>query len=51
MTQDANQPTASGKVMTKPRRRGLARPAAVFVTLGLFLLVWTVSVWHYFRAP
>ena len=25
--------------------------AAVFVTLGLFLLVWTVSVWHYFQAP
>lgn len=25
--------------------------AAVFVTLGLFLLVWTVSVWHYFRGP
>ena len=23
--------------------------AAVFVTLGLFLLVWTVSVWHYFQ--
>ena len=25
--------------------------AAVFVTLGLFLLVWVVSVWHYFRGP
>lgn len=25
--------------------------AAVFVTLGLFLLVWTVSVWHYFHTP
>ena len=25
--------------------------AAVFVTLSLFLLVWTVSVWHYFRGP
>ena len=25
--------------------------AAVFVTLGLFLLVWTVSAWHYFHAP
>lgn len=24
--------------------------AAVFVTLGLFLLVWAVSFWHYFRA-
>ena len=25
--------------------------AAVFVTLSLFLLVWLVSLWHYFRAP
>ena len=25
--------------------------AAVFVTLGLFLLVWVMSIWHYFRAP
>lgn len=25
--------------------------AAVFVTLGLFLLVWAVSFWHYFRGP
>jgi diacylglycerol kinase (ATP) len=25
--------------------------AAVFVTLGLFLLVWTISVWDYFHAP
>ncbi|WP_238946915.1 diacylglycerol kinase [Seongchinamella unica] len=25
--------------------------AAVFVTLVLFLLVWTASFWHYFHAP
>ena len=25
--------------------------AAVFVTLSLFLLVWLMSLWHYFRAP